>query len=75
LDRKQADWAAFEKLRQLRNRFVHSLGQDVSRQLRADLHELMDGDTGLVIDSGVVYKAVEVIASIAQRLDLAYSSH
>ena len=69
LDRRQDDWSTFEKLRQLRNRFVHSLGENVSERLRAELAELMGGDAASHIDGAVVQMAVQVIASIATRLD------
>lgn len=75
LDRKQNDWVTFEKLRQLRNRFVHSLGEDVSSRLRAELAELMGSDKGSRIDGAVVQMAVQVIARIATRLDAECASH
>lgn len=74
-DYRQGDWPTFEKLRQLRNRFVHSLGEDVSEQLKGDVDEILGGgSTRGVIDGAVVRKAIEVVASVAQRLDAAYTT-
>jgi hypothetical protein len=66
------DWTTFHRLRLLRNRFAHSLAEDVSAELRESLRSTLGESEVPLVGSETVRRAISTVGALAQELDTAF---